>query len=174
MADDPSELFDIVDEADRVIGTAPRGVVHAEGLLHRAVHILVQRADGSVFLQKRSLEKDSHPGKWDSSASGHLDAGEAYEAAARREAQEELGITVAGVTEIGSLPASEATGREFVRLYHLRHEGPFVLHPREIERGCWIPMDRLDRWVEESPQDFARCFLEVWAAARGRLSPSPA
>ena len=67
------ELFDVVDEHDRVIGVEPRGVVHARDLRHRAVHLFVFNAAGELFLQKRSAWKDRHPGKWDSSASGHLD-----------------------------------------------------------------------------------------------------
>jgi isopentenyldiphosphate isomerase len=90
MADNPDELFDVVDANDRVIGQEKRGVVHATGLLHRAVHILVQRGNGDIFLQKRSMEKDSHPGCWDSSSSGHLDSGEGYDKAAVRELREEL------------------------------------------------------------------------------------
>ena len=116
MADNPDELFDVVDEDDKVIGVARRGDVHKQGLRHRAVHILVRRANGDVFLQKRSLMKDSSPGKWDSSSSGHLDSGEGYERAAIRELEEELGISVDAVDEIGTLPASEVTGQEFVRI----------------------------------------------------------
>ena len=70
------EIFDIVNERDEVIGRAPRAEVHARGLLHRAAHMLVFNSRGEVFLQKRSLRKDRQPGVWDSSASGHVDAGE--------------------------------------------------------------------------------------------------
>ncbi|MEX0326173.1 MAG: NUDIX domain-containing protein, partial [Puniceicoccaceae bacterium] len=108
MADNPDELFDVVDEEDRVVGVARRADVHANGLLHRAVHILVCRENGDIFLQQRSMQKDSHPGKWDSSASGHLDSGEGYDAAAVRELREELGVEVETLAEIGRLPASEA------------------------------------------------------------------
>jgi 16S rRNA (adenine1518-N6/adenine1519-N6)-dimethyltransferase len=170
MADNPHEIFDVVDENDRVTGTAPRGVVHARGLLHRAVHILVQRADGDVFLQKRSLEKDSHPGKWDSSASGHLDSGEDYSAAAMRELREELGIEVDSVDEIAALPASDATGQEFVKIYRVSHAGPFNLHPGEIEDGKWLSLRDVQEWTETRPGDFARCFLDVWAAAAPQLN----
>lgn len=170
MADNPHEIFDVVDEHDRVTGTAPRGEVHARGLLHRAVHILVQRLNGDVFLQKRSMEKDSHPGKWDSSASGHLDSGEDYHPAAIRELQEELGIDVDEVDEIGGLPASEVTGNEFVRIYRLTHEGPFHLHPGEIEEGRWIAPADLQEWINSDPGDFARCFIEVWRVGAGALN----
>ena len=169
MADNPDELFDIVDDEDRVIGVARRADVHAKGLLHRAVHILVCRRNGEVFLQQRSMEKDSHPGKWDSSASGHLDSGERYDVAAVRELREELGIEVEELVELGSLPASEATGQEFVRIYLARHEGPFELHPTEIAGGRWIHPDELSTWIGERPADFARCFIDVFACARPAL-----
>lgn len=170
MADNPDELFDVVDRDDRVIGREKRGVVHATGLLHRAVHILVQRGNGDIFLQRRSMQKDSHPGCWDSSASGHLDSGEGYDDAAPRELREELGIVVAGLDCIGSLPASEATGQEFVRIYRGRHEGPFTLHPGEISDGRWVAAGEVDSWLQRQPEAFAPCFHEVWRAASGHLA----
>ena len=169
MSDNPDEVFDLVDADDRVIGTARRADVHANGWLHRAVHILVQRRNGQIFLQKRSMSKDCHPGVWDSSASGHLDSGEYYLKAAVRELSEELGISARAdaLTEIGSLPPSKMTGQEFVRIYTFHHNGPFILHPDEIEEGKWISASRLDGWITRSPEDFAPCFLLVWKAYRG-------
>src|SRR5580692_2637126 len=88
------ELFDIVNARDEIIGRAPRHEVHARGLWHRAVHVLVFNARGEVFLQKRSVLKDTAKGKWDSSSSGHVDTGETYDACAVRELREEIGLTV--------------------------------------------------------------------------------
>ncbi len=62
------ELLDVVDENDNVVTVKTRGEIHARGLMHRAVHILVFNSQGDVFLQKRSMSKDEQPGKWDSSA----------------------------------------------------------------------------------------------------------
>ena len=67
-----------------MIGREPRSVVHARGLRHRAVHVLVFNSAGELFLQKRSMTKDNDPGLWDSSCSGHVDAGETYDEAAVR------------------------------------------------------------------------------------------
>lgn len=169
MADNPDEIFDVVDPEDRVIATARRQDVHANGLLHRAVHIMVCRKNGDVFLQKRSMEKDCHPGVWDSSASGHLDSGEHYENAAIRELWEELGIHVQAVEQVGALAASEITGWEFVRIYRIRHEGPFTLHPQEVDEGRWIGTEELDAWLGQAPADFAPCFRKVWETVRARL-----
>ena len=64
------EIFDVVNERDEVIGQAPRPEVHRLGLRHRAVHVLIFNARGEVFLQKRSMSKDTFPSVWDSSKVG--------------------------------------------------------------------------------------------------------
>ena len=89
------EIFDVVNEHDEVIGRRPRCEVHRLGLKHRAVHVLVFNSRGEVFLQKRSMKKDTAAGLWDSSSSGHVDSGEEYDACAVRELGEEIGLQVA-------------------------------------------------------------------------------
>ena len=60
--DENSEVFDIVNDSDKVIGSASRNEVHNRGLKHRSVHLLIFNKQGSVLLQKRSMEKDTFPG----------------------------------------------------------------------------------------------------------------
>ncbi len=157
------EVFDVVNERDEVIDRKPRKEVHARGLLHRAVHVLVFNARGQVFLQKRSMLKDTAKGKWDSSASGHLDSGEDYDTCAVREVGEEIGLKLAQPPErILRIEACEDTGQEFVWVYRCQSEGPFALHPEEIERGDWFTPEAVTRWVAEKPQDFARSFVLIW------------
>lgn len=157
-----SERFPVVDEHDRVLGEAPRGEVHGNNLRHRAVHIFIFNALGELFLQKRSRWKDRHPRLWDSSAAGHVNAGEDYDAAATRELEEELGIG-AELTRVAKLDASEQTGEEFIWLYQARHEGPFKLPAAEIEHGEFFPPDIVSAWLKARPADFAPGFLECWA-----------
>lgn len=157
------EIFDVVNDEDQVIGQAPRREVHARGLKHRAVHVLVFNRQGNVFLQKRSLIKDSAPGKWDSSASGHLDKGEDYDACAVRELHEELGLkTLQSPKRLFKVEASRETGWEFCWVYRLENDGPFVLHPEEIETGEWFPPATVTRRVQEQPDDFASAFVLIW------------
>src|SRR5688500_2847599 len=99
MTQKADEWFDVVNERDEVIGRGLRREVHARGLWHRAVHVLVFDAAGRVFLQKRSMLKDLSAGLWDSSCSGHLDSGEDYDVAAVRELAEEIGIDVSEAEE---------------------------------------------------------------------------
>ncbi|MDQ6809847.1 MAG: 16S rRNA (adenine(1518)-N(6)/adenine(1519)-N(6))-dimethyltransferase RsmA [Verrucomicrobiota bacterium] len=161
---DGDELFSVVDAEDRVVGSEARAAVHANNLLHRAVHILVFNPAGEVFLQKRSPWKDRHPSVWDSSAAGHVDAGEDYDDAAQRELREELGIE-AKLQRIAKLPASSRTGQEFIWIYRAEHGGPFTLARDEIELGEFFAPAIVAHWIEARPDDFAPGFVESWKAS---------
>ncbi len=156
------EVFDVVNERDEVIGQRTRAEVHRLGLRHRSVHVLVFNQRGELFLQKRSMAKDRHPGAWDSSASGHVDHGEDYDACALRELREELGIVPAQpLVRLFKLEACEATGQEFVWVYRGRSEGPFVLNPEEISEGAWFTPEQVRRLIQEEPQ-LAPTFPVIW------------
>ena len=157
------ETFDVVNERDEVIGRASRGEVHRRGLMHRATHVLVFNSRGQVFLQKRSLKKDRQPGLWDSSASGHLDCGEDYDACAVRELREEISLELnAPLQRLFKLPASPETDQEHVWVYRGESEGPFALNAEEVERGGWFAPEEVTRWMAERPDDFASGFLVIW------------
>lgn len=131
------------------------------------MHVLVLNAAGEIFLQKRSSRKDSWPGAWDSSASGHLDCGEDYDACAIRELREELGVVPRGPVErVWRIETCPETGQEFVWVYRTRHDGPFVLHPDEIETGQWFTVAAIDAAVTERPGEFALSFRHLWRALR--------
>ena len=157
------EMFDIVNDRDEVIGRLPRRVVHRDGHKHRAVHVLVFNSSGRLFLQKRSLAKDTFPGAWDSSASGHLESGEDYDAGAARELREELGLAPPAPPErLFQIAACAGTGGEFVWAYHCEAEGPFTLPPEEIERGQWSTPAEVNDWIARRPGDFASGFILIW------------
>jgi 16S rRNA (adenine1518-N6/adenine1519-N6)-dimethyltransferase len=159
------EIFDVVDENDQVIGQATRGEVHARKLLHRAVHVFVFNPHGDLLLQQRSMFKDAHPGVWDSSVSGHLNAGENYQAAAVRELNEEMAIlTESQPEEIARIGACDATGWEHVRLYRTRHSGSVRFPAAEVESAAWFAPAEIAAWIAARPQDFASGFIACWQA----------
>ena len=167
------EIFDVVNERDEVIDLRPRSEVHRLGLLHRAIHVLVFNSRGEIFLQKRSMTKDREPGKWDSSSSGHVDSGEDYDACAVRELREEIGLIVPKTPErLFKLDACAETDREFVWIYRCAAEGPFQLHPDEIECGEWFAPEAVTSWIAGRPQDFAGAFRLIWFKLRSVSSSS--
>jgi isopentenyl-diphosphate delta-isomerase type 1 len=172
MISPPDEIFDVVDLDDRVVGQAPRREVHARKLLHRAVHVMIHDANGHLFLQRRSPGKDTFPGCWDSSCSGHVDSGEDYVTAARRELGEELGWQDASLPlrPVLKLHASPETGYEFIRIFIMGPlSGPFTLHPEEITEGRWIVPDELDILIGEYPEQVAGALRLLWSQHRTEI-----
>ena len=167
MGQNLDELFDVVDEHDRVTGQAPRREVLARGWRHRAVHLLVRNREGKIFLQQRSLSKDLFPGLWDSSAAGHVGAGEDYDGTAGRELAEELGCSPQRPPQpLFKIEAREETGQEFVWVYLVEAEGPFTLQADELEGGGWFSVAEIDRWLGERPAELAPAFVYLWPLAR--------
>jgi len=163
------EIFDVVNDRDEVIGCRPRSEVHRLGLLHRAVHVLIFNPRGQVFLQKRSMKKDRQPGVWDSSASGHVDSGEEYDATAVRELREEIGLTLpTPPARLFKINACAETDQEFVWVYRGYAEGPFQLNTEEIDRGEWFERTAVSLWIRERPEDFATAFVLIWKIFEAR------
>jgi isopentenyl-diphosphate delta-isomerase len=166
----PEDIFDLVNERDEVIGRAPRSEVHARGLLHRAVHVLVFNAQGEMFLQKRSKTKDREPSRWGAACSGHVDSGEDYDTAAVRELGEELGWKPSvPLQRVLRIEACRETDQEFVWVYRCNGEGPFTLNMDEVETGGWFSSQQIERWLVEHPQDFTTAFTALWYLLRGKI-----
>ena len=161
------EYFDVVDIFDRVVGLAPRDYIHANKLFHRAIHVFVFNSKGEVFLQKRSMSKDSAPGKWVSSCSGHVDTGEYYFDAAVRELGEEIGLYHTKDLNLAMIEqARPETGYEHVHLFTCSHDGEFQFDVNEVSGGLWIDPEKLDLWIEENSRDFAWSFVYLWRRYR--------
>ncbi len=151
------EILDIVDEEGRPTGeTVERERAHREGILHRTAHVWVLRErDGKteILLQKRSRNKDSFPGLYDTSSAGHIPAGVDFVPSALRELEEELGLRAEAsqLSCAGSFRIryeKEFHGRlfrdnEFARVYVYREPlDESALRPQEseIEELRWFDL----------------------------------
>lgn len=137
------ELVDVVDDDDRVVRTVTRAEMRAGRLLHRAVSIAVLSTDGRLLAHRRAETKDIWPGMWDIAAGGVVGAGETYEAAARRELAEELGIACAEMVELGAARFEDASVALLGRGYLCRHDGPFAFTDGEIAEVRWVDRAQL-------------------------------
>jgi isopentenyldiphosphate isomerase len=104
-------------------------------LLHPVVHLHVFNRKGQLYLQKRSMQKDIQPGKWDTSVGGHVSPGEPIGEALVREVREELGLTDFKPEFIGKYIWQSSRERELVYVFKtITHEVP-VPDEIEIETG---------------------------------------
>lgn len=156
------EMFDVVDETDKVIGQQTRSAVHQSKLRHRAVHVFVRRDDGRLLIHLRSESKEEFPGVWTSSASGHVSAGESYEESVERELQEELGIT-APLTRLHKFAACPDTSMEFTVLYECTWNGEIRADPGEIQQTEWVEVPELKNRLVRQPHEFSPAFRLLFA-----------
>lgn len=172
MKEKMMEIFDIVDENGEPTGeTVTRKEAHEKGIRHRTAHIWIVRLLGGkyqVLLQKRSENKDSFPGCYDTSSSGHIHAGDEPLESAQRELEEELGITA----EKEDLHFAGNFLVDYEKMFHGKHfkdkEIAFVyvynktvelsdliFQEEEVSGAKWFDMDYVLSKME--PRDPAFC-----------------
>jgi isopentenyldiphosphate isomerase len=158
------EILDVVDLEDRVVGRLPRADVYARRLVHRCVFVLVRDGAGRVFVHRRTDDKLTYPGRYDMFVGGVVGAGESYDAAAVREAAEELGVSTPDRPRFlfRFLYHGATYGSWWSAVYELRHDGP--VHPQESEIAWhgWVTEAELDRmradldWTPDSAEAYER------------------
>ncbi len=163
MTNPPGEFFDVVNEANVVIGQAARTLVHQRGLWHRGANVFLFARDGKLLVQRRSQDKDTFPGALDCSVSEHLKVGESYNAAAMRGLHEELGVTGVALTPL--IEFSLAYGErdnEISQLFHGIVEPETVrFDPVEIESVAYYRLEEVATMLETQPALFSRWFKQL-------------
>ena len=87
------EFLDLVDENDNVVGKERRSEVYSKHLSNfRVVNAFIVNSKKEIWLPRRTADKIIFPLCLDMSVGGHVESGESYEDALKREAKEELNI----------------------------------------------------------------------------------
>ena len=165
------EFFDVVDEDDQVIDEVARSEVHRRKLRHRAVHVFLFRQDGCLLIHKRADSKEEFPSVWTSSCSGHVSAGEDYDATAVRELLEELSIDSA-VERLQKFAACDDTSQEFTMLYRCCSSAAVTPDAEEIAAVQWMQLNALQTWIARSPDDFSPAFRLLFGWYVALASPA--
>ena len=133
--DPRDEIVLIVDKDNNETGCVPRHEMRTRGLPHRACYVLVFNSKGELFVQKRTMSKDIYPGYYDVAAGGVVLAGESYDASARRELEEELGIRNAFLAPRFTFFHQGENNQVWGRVYTCIYDGPLTLQAAEVESG---------------------------------------
>ncbi|WP_372406609.1 NUDIX domain-containing protein [Streptomyces luteireticuli] len=162
------EILDVVDEHDRVVGQAPRGEIYARRLPHRCTFVQVRDAEGRIFVHRRTARKLIFPSRYDMFVGGVLGAGETYDAAALREAEEELGVRglPAPVPLFRFLFESEEYGAWWSGVYEVRCSLPVRPQAEEVAWYDFLSEEELEarlpgwEWVPDGLEAWRR--LRAW------------
>jgi len=162
-----SKPIQIVDEDDQPVKAAVKQEAWEQGLIHRVVRLVVENSDGQVLLQHRTPTKDIYPNCWDVSVSGHVDAGETYDAALAHEIAEELGFQDLQTTEIGSYRSNRIWKglrfNRFNRCYKTRHDAtPTHLEEGKIDGFKWFTVGEVKQLIKDHPDEVTDGLLEFF------------
>lgn len=139
-----SEYFPIVNEIGEVIGKETRETCHSGTmLLHPVVHLHVFNSQQELYLQKRNLQKDIQPGKWDTSVGGHIDYGEKTEDALYREVREEIGISDFKPIFAFQYIFTSAIEKELVNVFITTYEGEIYPNKNELDGGKFWTLEEI-------------------------------
>ena len=145
--DDRHERIILVDADDREIGTAPKLDGHREGLLHRALSVVIRDPAGRLLLQKRHVGKYHSGGLWTNTCCSHPRPGEPVAVAAERRLAEEMGfhcplmplMTVSYRAEVGN----GLVEHEVVHVFGGVFAGRIAPDPSEADGFQWITAEAL-------------------------------
>jgi 8-oxo-dGTP pyrophosphatase MutT (NUDIX family) len=143
---DADEILDVVDDRDRVTCQTRRADVMARGLRHRCASVRVRDPLGRLFVHRRSPVKLVFPSMYDVVVGGVLGAGESYDEAALREAEEELGVCGLPAPQPRFTFLFDSPGHSwFVRVYEVECALPVRPQPEEIEWWDFLGEEELER-----------------------------
>jgi isopentenyldiphosphate isomerase len=160
--------IDFVDRDDCVIGSGTIDEARASGHIHRVARIFIYNTNGELILQKRASHMKTFPDKWDHSAAGHVDHGETYDDAAKRELMEEVGISGVDLSKREKYFSEEAdeegqVKKRFNTVYRGVYDGVVKPNPDEVSEVRWVSPVVLEDWMNERPEEFTKGFIESYA-----------
>ena len=155
-----------MNEEGETIGKATRRECHSGSKqLHPVIHLHIFNDAGELYLQKRSMNKDIQPGKWDTAVGGHIDYGETVEEALRREVREELGITEFTPQFMTRYIFESAIEKELVNTFRTVYNGEIQPDTEELDGGRFWLMEDIKTnlgknvFTPNFEQEFRRLFL---------------
>jgi ADP-ribose pyrophosphatase YjhB (NUDIX family) len=151
-----TEIVDIVDENNNVVDSASVAEAHDKRLLHRVAGVFVFDVDGSLYLQTGNKY-----GKLDLPVGGHVQKGETYENAAKREMLEEIGLDVP-VQQVGTfLPAHARLGHYWGLFTATAPEGWQFTATEEVSSLSKLDIDTIKQKMQSEPDSFTHGFMNA-------------
>lgn len=184
MSASPNIVY--VNHNDEVIGTAPIGEVYDNFRIARVATIFVFNPAGELYIQKRGDHLYTYPGYFAASVAGHVDEGEDYLDTARREAEEEIGLTDLKLTKVAYYLENSHNAlldreeRRFNTLFetHLSDTQAAAITPDgdEVAGGHWARPEAVAAVMDDEPNRYAPALIwaiRTYLEAKGIPLPTP-
>ena len=139
------EIWDLYTQDRGKTGeTVCRGAKIPDGRFHLQVHVCIFNGKGQMLIQLRQKDKQWYPDLWDYSVGGSAVAGDNSVAAAEREAQEELGLTI---RLQGKAPALTRWYDQTIDDYYILHQeiqlSELRLQAEEVQATRWASYEEV-------------------------------
>ena len=147
-----TELLDLVDDNDCVIGQKKRSEIYAEKLKnYRLVGAVVVNNKGDFWVPRRAYHRTLLPGYLSTSMGGHVESGETYFQAFKRELKEELFLNLDTVVyrELGLLTPHKHNACAFVMMYEISCEEIAEFDTSEFCEAFWLKPDELAALIKQ-------------------------
>lgn len=150
-------IIPFLNKEKKLQGLTTRDFAHQTGLIHPISVIYIFNSKGELLIQKRS-----NNGLWDHSAAGHLNLGENYQDAAKRELTEELGISDAPLSFLGSETMRHrlipATMCHYFFLFSCIYNESLKLQKNEVLETNYLSLKELKQRLKKEPKMFSGGF----------------
>ena len=146
------EILDIVDRNDLVIGQKNRSEVYAAGMVNfRIVNAFLINSSGQIWLPRRSAQKRIFPMGLDMSMGGHVETGENYQSAFRRELYKELNLDLEECCwrTLGYLTPYRDQVSAFMTVYEIRTDSPPLYNRDDFIEAFWMMPEKALSRIEQ-------------------------
>jgi len=151
-----SELIDVVDKNNNIIGESDVATSHAKGLRHRIAGVFVFDTEGALYLQTGNKY-----GKHDLSVGGHVRKGESYEDAAKREMLEEIGLEVP-LQLVSTFLPTDARLNHFWAIYRATAPMDWKFRPtKEVWSLEKMKLEDVIASINQEPKQFTHGFISA-------------
>lgn len=154
-----SELLDLVDKNDEVVGKMDREYIYKrgpatlrniEGLSFRLVDAFIKNSEGKLFVPRRHPDKRLFPQRLDVSVGGHVTSGDSYEETFKKEAQEELNIDISHLKYkiLGKMSPFTDGVSAFTTVYEIESDETPNYNPEDFIEHFWLTPEELMARIE--------------------------